>query len=343
VKFHRRRARAGALAIAATLVLGSGTAALADDHEGDEEDGGPEPTEASIECDAELLDEEEGFPYYLVAAGDLVTCVAEGLDPELPASWAVEVFGITAEDDFDLDDPEGDYLDTFFGDDETVDPDGTLTFDFQLPDDILLGDFEGAVWQGEEGDPSYLVEFAGAIFGDFTSELMTCEPEPAVQGGEVECSAEEMSEGEFAWEVYYLSLSDFLDMWMSDDDLDLSPDDAGSGEAGDDGVGSYAFTVPAEGDLDVYLTLVEQDDYVGFYLGEIVPGEAEPVDEEPEQEDEGGGAGPAPVTVRQPTRVDAGAGGAATGGSTPLALVGLVSVLGLALTSGVRRRVTSRR
>jgi hypothetical protein len=340
--FHGRRARAGALAIAATLVLGGGTAAVADEHEGGEEDGGPEPTEASIECDAELLDEDDGFPYYLVAAGDLVTCLAEGLDPELAASWEVDFFGITSADDLDLDDLEGDHLGSLGEDGLEVAEDGTLEFDLLVPDDLIFGDFEGFVWQGDDEEPSYLVEFAGAIFGDFTDEMMVCEPEPAVQGGEVECTAEEMSAGEFAWEVYYLSLSEFLDLSTSGDDFDLSPADEGTGEAGDDGVGSYTFTVPAEGELDVYLTLVEQAGYVGFYLGEIVPASA-PVDTEPEQEDDGEEGQPAPVTVKQPTRVDAGAGGAASDGAAPFALVGLVSVLALAAASGLRRRSVSRR
>jgi hypothetical protein len=356
---HTRRARATALAATAALVFSTSTVALAEDTGADpavEEDTTEEETTETIfglvECGAELLDDEDAYyPLYLVEPGEEVDCTASGLDPEALAGWHVTFFGLT--DDLDLD-PEGD-LDEAGEElheratDLEVAADGTLTFSFAVPQELVLGDFDGYVWQGDEEDPSYLAEFGGFVFGDLFGELV-CEPDPAVQGGEVECTAEELTEGDFDWEVYYLSMSELLDIFTGVGDDDLAPDDDGTGDAGADGIGTYAFTIPAEGDHDVYLTFVEQDDYLAFAIGEIEPAPTAPTPaptptpgvEQPAAPAPGPGA--APVTVKQPARVDAGAGGASPGGATTsLVAVGLLAAVGLALTAGVRRGLRSRR
>jgi hypothetical protein len=355
VTVHTRRARAGALAATAALLLGTSTAALAEDTEGDPavEEGATvedaaETTFGAVACGAELLDDEdEYYPLYVVEPGEEVDCTASGLDPEARASWHVTFFGLA--DDLELDlEAEGEEFHER-AEDLEVAADGTLTFSFTVPEELVLGDFDGYVWQGDEEDPSYLAEFGGIVFGDLFGELV-CEPDPAVQGGEVECTAEELTEGDFDWEVYYLSLSELLDLFTGVGDDELAPDDDGTGAAGADGIGTYAFTIPAQGDLDVYLTFVEQDDYLAFAIGEIEPAPAAPAPtptptpgvEQPAAPAPGSGA--APVTVRQPARVDAGAGGAApSGATTPLVAVGLLAAVGLTLTGGVRRGLRSRR
>jgi hypothetical protein len=346
---HTRRARAGALAATAALLLGTSTTALAQESgegpaaeevttEEEQDDAALEPTLGEVDCDAELLDDEDGFRFYFLEPGQEVTCVASGLD-DAETQYRLEFYGLTADDDWDLDDPVDEPYASEDGEGAAVD--GAFTFTFTVPDDLVLGELYGYVWQGTEEEPTYEAEFGGIVFGDLPVGEVVCEPDPAVQGGEVTCTAEDMDEGEFDWEVHYLSVDELLELLLGDDEPAPSDDGAGTTT---DGVGTYTFTIPAEGDIDLYLTFVEQDEYVGFAFGEVEPAAAqpEPVDEdddtdEPAEEQ-------APVTVKQPTRVDAGAGGAATGGATStVALMGLLAALGVVLVGGIRRGVRAER
>jgi hypothetical protein len=332
VTVHTRRARAGALAATAALLLGTSTTALA-------QEGEPtEPTTGTVECGAMLIDDEdETYPVYLVEPGEVVECTASGLDPEDAAYLRIEFF---EDDEFWFEDggDAGEVVGTVIEDELDVDLDGTVDFDLVVPEDLLFADFDGLIWQGDEEDPTYVATFGGIVFGDLPVGEVVCEPDPATQGGEVTCTAEGMDEGEFDWEVYYLSVDELLEVLFGDDEP--APGDDGTGTAAD-GVGTYAFTIPAEGDIELYLTFVEQDEYFGFAFGEVEPAAVtpEPVDqgtEEPVEEK-------APVTVKQPTRVDAGAGGAATGGaSSTIALFGLLAATGVALVGGLRRGARTR-
>jgi hypothetical protein len=336
-----RRARAGALAATAALLLGTSATALAQESgetpaEEGQDDGAAEPTLGEVECDAELLDDEDGFLFYVMEPGEVVTCVASGLDDAEPAQYRLEFYGLTVDDDWDPDDRADEPHASEDGQGDAVE--GEFEFTFTVPDDLVIGELYGYVWQGTEDEPTYEAEFGGFVFGDLPVGDVVCEPDPATQGGEVTCTAEGMDEGAFDWEVYYLSVDELLDLLFGDDEP--APSDEGTGTASD-GVGTYAFTIPAEGDIELYLTFVEQDEYFGFTFGEVQPaaGTPEPVDrdtEEPAEEK-------APVTVKQPTRVDAGAGGAATSGAaSTVALLGLLAAVGAALVGGVRRGVRAR-
>jgi hypothetical protein len=342
-----RRPRIGILATAFALILAATPVAYA-------QEGGDEP-ETGVDCAADGLFvdvDDEGEEYYVVEPGMPVDCTATGLD-DLPVEWEVAIYGLT-EEDFDgfdgFDDIDAEPLVVF--PEEGAEPvavteDGEATFSFTVPDDILFGWFEGEVLQFEDdaadGDePVYEEYFDGIIFGDldFLEGDMECAPDPAPQGGEVECIAEEMTEGDFDWEVYFFS--DFL----SDDELldalfgdgDLAPGAEGSGDADANGTGSFSFEVPVGSDLEIYLAVAEQDDYIAFYAGEVGP--SEPVDDDeddaPEEED----ADPV-VTVPRPTRVDAGAGGAAPAGTAPVAALatGLIALAAV----GARRLIVQGR
>jgi hypothetical protein len=338
-----RRPRIGILATAFALILATTPVAFA-------QEGGDEP-DTGVDCDADglVVEVEDGEEYYLVAPGTTVTCTASGLDDALPVEWAVAIYGLTEEDFDDF----GDFDDV--GDDEeplAVFPEdgapaeatgGKVSFSFTVPADIVFGWFEGEVLQFEddaaEGDePVYEEYFDGIIFGDldFLEGDMECAPDPAPQGGEVECIAEEMTEGDFDWEVYFLSVDELLDAIFGDGDL--APGADGSGEADADGTGSFSFEVPVGSDLEIFLAVAEQDDYLAFYAGEVGPA-APVVDDEdggPEEED----ADPV-VTVPRPTRVDAGAGGAAPAGTVPVAALatGLVALAAV----GARRLIVQGR
>jgi hypothetical protein len=345
-----RRSRALVLVSAAALALSTVTAASAQEELPVDSTG--------VTCDAEPFDDEgEEFAFYLVEPGETVACTAFGLDPESDAEWAVDVYGAT-EDEFefgsdpeDLDDEEP-YVS--FGSDGPQAPteDGELTFDFTLPEELVVGGFDGVVWQGDAEDPTYEELFGGLIFGFFLGD-MTCDPDPAVRGEGVDCVAE-LEPGDFDWEVYELSASDLIDLFLGvpgDDDLDdeefdLEPSASGAGTADDEGSASFSFTPAVEGEADVFFAIASQDDGVAFYAGEIVAAAAEtpaptptptpaPVDTEDDDP-------AAPVAVPRPTRVEAGAGGAADGG---VPTGGVALVLGLALTAAVtvRRSTTQGR
>jgi hypothetical protein len=344
-----RRPRIAILATAIALALAATPAAFAQE-EGDEPDTG-------VECDAdglvvELDEDGSGEEYYLVPPGAAVDCVAWGLDDELAIDWQVAIYGLTTADFDDLDglDDLGDF-------DEEMDPivvfpdegaeavtstGGEATVSFTIPSDIVFGWFEGEILQfGEAEEPVYEEYFDGMIAGDldFFEGEMVCEPDPAPQGAEVGCVAEEMTAGAFEWEVYFLSVDELLDAIFGEGDL--AAGDGGSGEADADGTGAFTFEVPV-GDHEVYLAVAEQDDYLAIFAGEIGP--AAPVTPERPSEpvvDDGAGSGTAkpPVAVARPTRVDAGAGGTAPDGSSPL----LALTLGLALTAAFSVRQLARR
>jgi hypothetical protein len=355
VNVRTRRARVTALAACSVLLLGTSTAALADEHEGDdeelevveeEEDGG---AATGVACDAEPFADEfddefdDEFPFYLVAPGEEVDCVAWGLDADTedPAGWEVAFYGILAGEPFgdDTDEP----IEIAFEDDVEVTEDGEIAFSFVVPGDILIGGFDGIVWQGpeESEELTYLEEFGGAIIGDVFGDL-ACEPDPVRQGEDVDCAGEGFADGGFDWEVYYLTVDDLIDLVSGEGDLDVEPDDAGTGDA-EGGTAAYSFTVPAEGEIELYLTIAAQDDVLAFYFGEVEEAAAPaPVDGggEPTPTPSPTPTAPAegePVAVPQPTRVDAGAGGTAHGGLTSSTLFGMLALAGLALTGAVRR------
>jgi hypothetical protein len=333
---HHRRPRFAVLVAAIALVLAATPAALA------QEEDGPA---SGVACDADgievELDDETGDEFYVVPAGAEVECDVWGLTDELAIDWEVAIYGITADDLEDIDDLDD--LDV----DEDLEPivvhpgedadaitssDGEATLTFRVPEDLVFGWFEGEVLQfGEAEEPVFEEYFEGLIFGDL--ELpegdLVCEPDPAPQGAEVECVAEEMTPGAFEWEVYFLTVDELLEGLFGDGDL-TAASDGGEGEADAEGTGDFTFEVPV-GDAEVYLAIAEQDDYLAFYVGEVGPpatGE-EPVEEddggEPEEEDG------ATVTVPRPTRVDAGAGGTAPSYPSPLA----ATTLGVALSAAV--------
>jgi hypothetical protein len=353
VSIHRRRPRVGVLASAIVLVLATSPAALASDHEPDEEEG--EHTtmaEPGISCDAEHEEEVDGVHYYSVAAGETVECTATGLDPQLDVEWYVDVWGVTADDlegelngDFDEEELEDEPPTQEFGAVETPNEDGTLTLDFTPDADIVFGWFEGGVLQfapETEDDPVYEQYFAGDIYGDyeFMEGELTCAPDPAEHGSEVTCTAEGMTPGEFEWEVYFLTVRELLDSFTGDgeefDDEgeieDIEPDVSGTGTADADGVGTFSFRIPEDEDVEVYFALAEQEDYLAFYAGEVGPAEDEDdgyQDDDPQLEEK------APVAVPRPTRVDAGAGGSAPEGTAPVTALALV--LALTAAYSVRR------
>jgi hypothetical protein len=340
-----RRSRALVLASAAALALSAVPAAA------QEED--PAAPETGVACDAEVFeDEDEGedFPFYFVEPGETVSCTAFGLDPETDAEWLVEVYGLT-EDEFGGDEEDLDLEEPYvtYGSEGPVTPteDGELTFEFTIPEELIVGGFDGTVWQGDAEDPTYEEFFGGVIFGFFLGG-MECDPDPAVRGEPVDCVAE-LNPGEFEWEVYELSVRDLIDSIFGEDedadgdleDFDIEPTASGTDLADGEGFAPFTFTLPVEGDAQIFFAVASQEDAFAFYAGEIVPAEdteepiSPPVDTEDDGEDTGG-----PVAVRRPNRVEAGAGGAATEGGTPAG--GAALVLGLALTAAVaiRRTVT---
>jgi hypothetical protein len=346
-----RRSRALVLAAAATLALSAVPAASAQEE-------GPVEVDTGVDCDAELLDEEdEAFPFYFVEPGETVTCTAFGLDPETDAEWLVDVYGAT-EDEFEFSIGDEDDLDdeepyATFGSDGPVTPteDGELTFEFTLPEELVVGGFDGVVWQGDAEDPTYEEFFGGLIFGFFLGD-MACDPDPAVRGEQVDCVAE-LNPGEFDWEVYELSTRDLIDLFFGDvdedeedlEEFDLEPSASGTGDADAEGSAPFGFTLAVDGDAEIFVAVASQDDAVAFYAGEVVPADdtapvptPQPVDTDGEDDDRA-----APVAVPRPTRVEAGAGGAAPGGGTPAG--GAALLLGLTLTAAVavRRSATQGR
>jgi hypothetical protein len=354
VSILRRRPQVGVLAAAVALVLATTPAAFASEHE--EEDDGEHTTtaEAGISCDAEHEEEVDGVHYYSVAAGDTVGCTATGLDPDLEVEWYVDVWGVTADDldldeEFDEEELEDEPPTQEFGDVEMPEEDGSLTLSFTPDADILFGWFEGGVLQfeaeaGDEDEPVYEQYFAGDIYGDyeFMEGELTCAPDPAEHGSEVTCTAEGMTPGEFEWEVHFLTVRELLDGFTGDgeefdDEDDLEPDLSGTGEADDDGVGTFSFRVPEDEDIEVYFALVEQEDFLAFYAGEVGPKEYDDDDgyQDDDHQDDPQAEQKAPVAVPRPTRVDAGAGGSAPERTTPVTALALV--LALTAAYSVRR------
>lgn len=328
-----RRPRALVLASAVTLALASTPAALAQE--------GEEPVETGVTCDAELLDEEEGVPVYLLEPGTTVTCTAVGLDPELgpdSAGWNADIFGVTVDDfeeDFDedfgtdLEDEEPLYE---LGDTLEIGEDGTATFSIDIPEDILVGYLEGVVWQEDaEGALVYEELFDGFIAFDLVEGDMTCSPEPAQVGGDVTCTAAGMTPGPFDHEVHLLTTAELVDSFFGEGDAELEPDAAGTSEADEDGTGAFTFAIPAGSDAELFFAVATQENTVAFYAGEVVPAAA-PVDEDDDEDDT-----PA-VAVPRPNRVDAGAGGTAPGGAPSVLLLVFLLVAAAAGGTVLRSR-----
>jgi hypothetical protein len=345
-----RRSR-GLVLVAATALALSAVPASAQEGE---------PVDTGVACDAALLDEEDDeFPFYFVEPGETVTCTAFGLDPETDAEWVVDVYGST-EDEFEFGgDEEFDDEEPYesFGSDGPVTPtdDGELTFEFTLPEELIVGGFDGLVRQGDPEEPTYEEFFGGLIFGFFLGD-MACDPDPAVRGEQVDCVAE-LNPGEFDWEVYELSAGDLIDLFFGDvgdeedlEEFDLEPSASGTGDADGDGAAPFSFTLGVDGDADIFVAVASQDDAVAFYAGEIVPAD-DPVEEEPTTPttpapvDTGSGDEDpaAPVAVPRPNRVDAGAGGAAPDGGLPAGAAALALGLALTAAAAVRRSVTQGR
>jgi hypothetical protein len=321
-----RRPRTVVLA-AAALMLATTPAAFAQEGEDPaEEEVEEEIVEGSVTCDAELLDDEDGFPFYFTEPGEVVTCTAEGLDPEVDAEWAVDVYAYDLFDE-EAEDPE-EPTETIASDgNDEVAEDGTLTFAFTIPEDITFGFFDGTVTQTVDEELTYEAFFGGVIFGLLEGD-MECDPDPAPRGSDVECTTE-LGPGAFDWEVYELSVDELLDVFFGEGEIE--PSDDGTAEADEDGIGTYGFTLASTGDADLYLTIAYQDDAAAIYAGEIVDADDRtggPGGGAPETEDD------PVVTVQRPNRVDAGAGGTAPAGSAPALALGLALALAAAASAG---------
>jgi hypothetical protein len=346
---HRWRA---ALTTATTTLLLLGTATA-----GTAQDATPDTTSA-IACDGETLDDTDGFLLLAVEPGQTVTCEATGLDPELESQLTIDFFGWTDDDDLELG-GDVEFDEPVEVVEETLAP-GETTFTFGVPEDLFVGDFQGVLLQGDPADPSYEEFFDGIIFGDFVGG-MDCAPDPVEVGAEVGCEVEEFEPGDFDWEVYTLDIQGLLEFFLGAEGLDdeefddvelAEPDASGTAAADEDGVGSFAFEA---GDGQLYFAVAEQQSAFAFYAGEIVPATAAPAPAPPSAPtgpdpatepvpepvapatSAGGSADDAPVVVtQQPTRVDAGFGGAASGGF-PTGLLTALSVTGAAAVLSVRR------
>lgn len=281
---------------------------------------GEPPVETGVTCDAEILDEEDGFPYYIVEPGQTLECTAVGLAPETDTEWIVDVYGDTdlAEDGEDL--PPVETLDS--GGPVASSAEGELTFTFTLPADVTIGDFDGVVWQGDPEAPDYEEFLGGLIMGDLVEGDMECDPDPAPRGDDVVCVASVLP-GAFDYEVYEVSIRDLLAFLTGDEDM--APTHSGSGETDEEGTAEFTFTVSTTGGAEAYLAIVDQGDSFALFVGEIVAAETtepqQPVDVDDEDDTP-------VVAVPRPNRVDAGAGGTAPADGPP---VGVVLALALAL------------
>lgn len=280
-----------------------------------------------VVCDAEVIEDFETF--YLVAGGDTVTCVASGLNPQEDVEWLVDFFDL-ALDGSDAVASHGEVG-------VHPDGDGTLTFEFVVPD-IVEGVLLGLVSQGAVGEESYLEEVAGLI-STFVEHPMTCDPDPVVQG-DVECVVEGLQPGEFEWQVFFLTAGQALTVFGDEHEVDpealvelflihelfLDPDiqdfDA---EADENGVGVFTFGVPTEGEIDAYLAVALQGE-IAAYLGEVRPVDI---------------ATDGAVPIPRPTRVETGGGGAPSGSRPGVLLLAVALVVGAAVT--VRHFVTTGR
>jgi hypothetical protein len=382
----RGRAR-GALSLQALLVLLAmialtvGPTPLAGAQE--EPDG-----EDGVFCDADSFVEEweeedgelEEFTFYVTSPGQAVTCEATGLDPDQDVSWNVDFYDLMDGEEFAFGErDEGDEADEGDEGDEELplhssqgetraadEHDGQIEFTFTVPDDIVVfGLFNGHVAQGPEDDPTYHEEFFGLIEMEWHEGDMTCEPEPAPRGGDVDCLVEEMAPDEdFEWGVYFFSLREFLDLIADGDEPDeefpgeeeelaeddaeddgaeddefFQPDVSGDGVTDEDGEGSFRFGIPSDREIDVYLAHAGQPDRDAVYVGQVVDEEEPPGGNGGNGSTEGaaGGSG-APTTgaqpVERPARIDAGGGGTA---DRPLPPGGIAFVLLLAAGGAVTR------
>jgi hypothetical protein len=338
---HGYKAFVALLAAAFVVAVSALGAAAQEEDDPDQETG--------VECDAWTEDwflDEFGMEIYLVEAHEPVECTAFGLDPELTASWRVDFY----EDLVEFDPPvieHGDLVETIAETDLAPEPDGTVTFDFVVPEVWGFGWFEGFVAQGDEGEESYLEEFFGIIWEEWVEGAMTCEPDPVPQGDRVTCTAEEMTPGEFSWSVEFFTLREFVLSYffgygMDDEEAWLTE----TGTADEDGIGAFAFDVPTDREIELYVAFAAQEVYDAAYAGEVAPEVVvEGVVEEKEEKEtqQAQPTKPAttskPVAVERPTRVETGAGGAVPADGGPAAAV----LAGLALAGGMlalrRRRI----
>jgi hypothetical protein len=313
-----------------------------------------------VDCAAEVIDEFEDAAVYLVEGGELVDCVAFGLDPEGAARWQVEFFEAGFPDD-DFDDFVGFIRDVAASSepvasdgetDRTPEGDGSMSFAFEAPEvDAELGVFVGSVAQGPVGDETYFEEFLGFVLSDFefVEGAMKCAPDPVRQGATVECRAEEMTTGEFDWAVKFFTVRELLLALVNGDVFDgvSDPDIRGVGAADEDRVGTFDFAVPTDGTIEVYVAFAEQEDYFALYAGAVDPPAAvTPTVARPKptaQTPTPAAPRPAPVAVRRPQRVETGAGGAAPADGPPVGLLlsGAALAIG-ALALHQRRRPADR-
>jgi hypothetical protein len=289
--------------------------------------------ELTVECDAESFIDMDDDLVYLLEPGVPLDCEVTGLAAGVDAAWGAELYDAGADDDDPVDE-QGGALDV---------QEGRATFSIDIPD-------EPPVWmyawvaQGEDE-----VVFYGVSDAWWFEDTVECTPDPVDEGGTVECVAEEMEPGEdFSWYVeFYDGRGRAVD--------DLEGDSTADGE----GVGTFSFEVPAEESIARYEGLVDQEEYLAWFEGTVVsaeppppppgpagppgpPGPPGPTGAAGPPGPAGPPAAPAPVAVRQPTRVDAGAGGTAPSG-TNLPLLLFVSLAAAAAGLAAHRGRTEPR
>jgi hypothetical protein len=233
-----------ALGAIAGLVLAA-TPVIADDQDPEssttEEQGtedGHETVEvttedARIECDAELIDDDNGDePGYWVEPGQDLDCSAFGLDDAREAHWIVWFEGM--HDDFE---------------DEDMGTPVDGRFDFTVPIPNMPLWFEGLVFQlDDDEEPLVELHFWGSTDWDWLE--LSCEPNPVPHGGTVTCVAEEMlPDEEFWWWVGFENRRG----WTIDD-LE------GDGVADEGGVGTFQFVVPDDDAIVAYWAVAMQID-----------------------------------------------------------------------------------
>jgi hypothetical protein len=258
-----------------------------------------------VACSAAFHVSADGDIVYHLPPGGTLECTVVGLLPGIEAHWGAFLYDQEHDSDFD---PQGGPLE--------VSAAGTASFAIEILADPPFIGMYASVRQGRER-----VEFQGTTRWYWERE-MTCTPDPVPEGGTVECVAEDMEPNQgFEWQVSW----------------GVPPGLNGTGTADADGVVVFSFEVPAgEGKVE-YRARADQNLHFASYRGAVGPASTvtSPRPEQPTRQPQPTAQpvpqpapqpAPQPVTVQQPTRVDTGAGGAATTAVPLLLLAGALVV-----------------